>query len=200
MRIELCGGIASGKSTFASVAQNYLANSIAVYEQISDNCFLTDFYLDPKYYAFETEIAFLLQHMHQIKVAQKTSNVLICDYSLEQDYAYGESNLVGGALNAFYQTYQEAINQIHPADLILFFDCPINVLLKRIKTRNRGNERGIDSEYLSHTINCLKQRLESVACPVVVIDSEKYDFRNNSVFLNIWSNVMEKSENIFELR
>lgn len=93
MRIETCGGIAAGKTTLASALKACFPNSHTVLENAFSGDFLSDFYLDSKYYAYETEVFFLLQHMHQLKVGQRENMPLVCEFSLEQDSFYGENNL-----------------------------------------------------------------------------------------------------------
>lgn len=70
MRIEICGGIASGKTTLAKLLEE---NGIgkAIYENFEKNPFWEAFYKNPSKYAFETEIAFTLQHYHEIKKKQQ---------------------------------------------------------------------------------------------------------------------------------
>jgi deoxyadenosine/deoxycytidine kinase len=57
-RIEIAGGIASGKTTLARLLRK--VGLQAIHEQFRKNPFFTAFYEDPGYTAFETEITFLL--------------------------------------------------------------------------------------------------------------------------------------------
>ena len=69
-RIEICGGIASGKTTLANLLAR--SNIDPILEDFQTNLFWRAFYADPAGTAFETEITFLLQHYHQIKTARKS--------------------------------------------------------------------------------------------------------------------------------
>lgn len=80
-RIEICGNIASGKTTFATLSQAYGYN--AILEDFKKIPYLEDFYFSPSEFAFETEISFTLQHYYQIKKA--SSNTFITDFSLIND-------------------------------------------------------------------------------------------------------------------
>lgn len=178
VRIELCGGIASGKTTLAAALKARFPAWEAVFENAFSNDFLTDFYKDPQYYAYETEIFLLLQHMHQIKSARRSGMALVCDYSLEQDISYAENNLNPQEYQAFETVYREALRQIGAPDLILFLECPAERLLERIANRGRESERSVDRAYLEHTVRCLRERVKSAPAEVAVIDSREYDFRN----------------------
>lgn len=191
MRIELCGGIASGKTTFASALEKHLASFTAVYEDFSSNTFLDDFYQDISRYAYETEISFLLQHMHQIKTAKLKGTDFICDFSIEQDYAYAVNNLESASELSFEEIYKETIRQIEHPNLIIFLQCPSQVLIERIRARGRSNEQGIDSKYLDTTVYALKNRLSQQKSDVIVVDSNQYDFRNTIVMEKIISDILQ---------
>ena len=180
MRIELCGGIASGKTTLTSALGAIFPHCDLVKENVFPEVFLNDFYLDPTYYAYETESFFLLQHMHQIKLQQRSAENLICDFSLEQDYAYGESNLRPEEVSSFQGMYQVVRTQIGFPDYIIFLECPIDILLKRIAARGRENERDVDADYLNSSLQCLKERLSKLETKIITVDSHQFDFHKRS--------------------
>lgn len=82
--IEVCGGIASGKTTFASLMKNIGLNP--VFEDFKKSPFWEAFYRNPGKYIFETEVSFILSHYHQIKKTLESSknNKLIYDFSFLQ--------------------------------------------------------------------------------------------------------------------
>lgn len=198
MRIELCGGIASGKTTLAAALRKCFPHCSTVLEDIFSQGVLNDFYRDPRYYAFETEIYILLQHMHQIKTAQREASPLLCDFSLEQDYSYGESNLKRDEFDAFQKIYQVAMGQLQAPDLIIFLECPVDVLLHRIAERGQASEKTIDEDYLRMTISQLKGRLKRIDRKTVVIDSSRYDFRKKSAVLSLLSGPLRLCRQILE--
>lgn len=177
VRIELCGGIASGKTTLATALRARFPAWEAVLENAFANGFLADFYRDPSRYAYETETFLLLQHLHQIKSARRRGAMLVCDYSLEQDASYAENNLSPEEYRSFEAVYREALRQTGAPDLILFLECPAERLLERIAARGRESERSVDRAYLEHTVRCLRDRVKSAPADVAVIDSCEYDFR-----------------------
>lgn len=191
MRIELCGGIASGKTTFARALETHLPHFKAVYEDFSSNTFLDDFYKDTVKYAYETEISFLLQHMHQMKTAQSRGLDLVCDFSLEQDYAYAVSNLEAVSRRSFVEVYKETIRQIRSSDLIVFLQCPSHVLVERIHARGRSSEMEINTTYLDDTVHALRDRLSHQKSDVIIIDSNRYDFRNPTDMKKITTDILQ---------
>ena len=69
MRIEICGGIASGKTSLAKLLEEHTIGTV-IYEDFKVNPFWEAFYNNPGEYIFETELTFTLQHYHEIKKRQ----------------------------------------------------------------------------------------------------------------------------------
>ncbi len=90
-RIEVCGGIASGKTTLANLLHKLDIPSTL--ENFAANPFMQQFYADPIKTAFETEITFLLQHYHQTKIAANLNKRFVCDFSFLLDLAYARVTL-----------------------------------------------------------------------------------------------------------
>ncbi len=179
MRIEICGGIAAGKTTLAKSLE--VLGYACIYEDFSLIAPLDDFYADPERYNFETEFFFLLQHMYQLKKQYQTSGCVICDYSFEQDYAYAKQNIVGNAWKGFKLVFDEVLTQIREASLIINLQCAPEILQERIIARGRINEKMVSIDYLKNTVNQVNNRLNEIFVRVVHLDSGVYDFRDIEV-------------------
>lgn len=179
-RIEICGGIASGKTTLANLLLNENLNVIN--EKFELNPFLVDFYKNPEYFSFETEICFLLQHYHQIKVAQLNGLNSVCDFSFILDKAYcnvtvskqNENNIINKLIDEIY------LQVSHP-DLVVYLKCPPDILLERIVTRDRTMEQNISVDYISNIIKELELALSTVKSQILVIDSNSIDFASDPI-------------------
>ena len=174
-RIEICGNIASGKTTLCS---NLNSGKIAVFENFKENPFYIDFYSDPITYSFETEITFLLQHYHSIKRV-KEDLLLVCDFSLLLDIAYADVNLSGERHRIFLEIVDELQKEIGHPSKIIFLTCPVEMLLQRIISRNREVETSITVDYLRAIEKAVLFRIReiSIKVPIVTIDSNTIDFR-----------------------
>lgn len=146
-RIEMLGGLGSGKTTLAHLIEDF--GSTVSYEQFSSVPFWKEFYVDPGRYAFETEIGFLLQHYHQIKRASDTAGWTICDFSLIQDRVYAEVNLTGSQKDAFLAVYDEIKRELGEPDLLIHLTCGEDQQLRRMQARGRAEETNVDRAYLS---------------------------------------------------
>ena len=177
-RIEVAGGIASGKTTFVeALASGFMP----VYEDHGVNPFWKAFYTNPSAHAFETEVTFLLQHYHFAKLAARsTKNPLLLDHSFELDVAYAELGLVGDRKAIFESIYGEVHSELGWPDVLVFVTCGVEEAARRIRTRARPLEAGLSLEFLSDLSGRLHRRVEEISArvPVLRVNSEEIDFRN----------------------
>jgi len=176
-RVEICGSIASGKTT---LCQCMAKNSLPLFEEFHKNPFFEDFYADPTAYSFETEITFLLQHYHLIK-KQKFTSLIACDYSLLLDMAYADVNLAGDRSKIFFEIVEELQKEIGLPKNIIHLVCPEEVLLKRIIKRSRKAETSITIDYLRSLHKAISLRVKEFSCQIstLIIDSHAIDFRSD---------------------
>ena len=179
MRIEICGGIATGKTTLTR--QLSCMGLVGVFEDFSSIAFLPDFYETPELYTYETEIAFLLQHTFQIKKNSTIANLIVCDYSIEQDFAYALNNLHNHEMESFKQVYNISRSKMEDTTLIICLQAEPWTLKERIKERGRASEQGISIDYLASTCAQVKERMKSVTTPVVFFDTDKLNFLDMEV-------------------
>lgn len=176
-RIEICGGIASGKTSFARLFQRTRIKPI--YEDFRANPFLKAFYARPDQYAFENEISFLLQHYHQIKAARifNPSRPYICDFSLYLDKAY-TAVTVRGPKAAFDSVFQHVIADLSPPDLLVYLDCDAETQMRRIRRRRRKIEEGITLKYLQSLNSAIRSLVSKrkVVQQVISVNSMTEDF------------------------
>lgn len=173
--IEICGNIASGKTTLcqALAKKEYLP----IFEDFQSNPFFQDFYEDPATYSFETEVTFLLQHYNLIK-KQKTESAIVCDYSLLLDMAYADVNLTGNRLKIFFEIVEELQLELGLSTQIIHLICPEEILLKRIIQRSREAEATIPLDYLTSISKAISLRVKEIASkvPILTVDSNAIDF------------------------
>lgn len=176
-RIEICGGIASGKTTLANLLARLDIEPIL--ENFQTNPFWQAFYNDPAGTAFETEITFLLQHYHEIKAAEKLHNKLVCDFSLLLDLSYAYVTLPQDKLEVFLTVYRAVSKELSPTRLLIYLKCDPNIELNRIRQRGRDVESSITVEYLEQINLRLEKFIESYVGELFVVDSGLLDFAND---------------------
>lgn len=175
MRIELCGGIASGKTSFASLLSKI--GTTQIFESFEINPFWGAFYSDPSKYAFETEISFTLQHYHQVK-KQYEDKPIVCDYSFLLDLAYAEMGLSGSQLDTFRAVYQEIQRELPPPSLIIHLQCEPEIELSRIRARGRDVEKNISVDFLKSLNKAVMDQINLVKndLTILTIDSARNNF------------------------
>lgn len=178
-RLEICGGIASGKTSLAKLlAEHNIANPI--YENFQSNPFWEAFYTDIGKYIFETELTFTLQHYHDIKKQAHQEKLLVCDYSTVLDIAYAKIGLGGNKLKIFEQMTHEICQDIGKPKAIIYLQCSPEEELKRIKKRARNIEKNITINFLdSLNFEIQKNILLTKNIKIIDINSQQYDFVNN---------------------
>lgn len=180
-RIEICGGIASGKTTLAQALTNTGMGMACSLERFESNPFWSAFYDDPTRNAFETETTFLLQHYHQIKEERCSSklSVLVCDYSLLLDRAYAFTTLAADELPPFLAVYDLVTKRLPPPTIIVHLRCDADEEFSRIARRGRTVERTATLELLVRLNAAIEQQLAApdLDVPILRIDSDRLDFR-----------------------
>lgn len=178
--VEVCGGIASGKTTFASLFNQ--SNITPIYEDFKKSPFWESFYCNPGKYIFETEISFILLHYHQIKLTLKSNkNNLICDFSFLLDLAYAKIGMTDSKLHAFECVLDEIKRELPTPELIVYLDCDAQTELERIRKRARAEESSIHLEFLDSLNKALALEVEKIEpqVPVITVNSAEKDFAND---------------------
>lgn len=178
-RIEICGGIASGKTTLAQLLES--KQFVASFEDFRSNPFWKIFYEDPGRYSFETEVTFLLQHYNQIKQSIQSSQRAVLDTSLVLDLAYADVNLSGAYRGAFDSVFSVVSGEVGVPNLLVHLVCSAETELERIRARNRSEEKSITTSYLSQVNDAVAKRVESQSFGVAVLtlDSDELDFAHD---------------------
>jgi deoxyadenosine/deoxycytidine kinase len=120
-------------------------------ENVDENPFLVNFYQDPKKFGFQTQIFFLLRRYKQAAELGQMDlfqNVVISDYLFEKDRIFARVNLEDNEFWLYEQLFQILRKRLTTPDLVLFLQAKTEVLMERIKKRNRKYEKSISFKYL----------------------------------------------------
>lgn len=175
-RIEICGNIASGKTTLTRGLAD-CGIEITIEEKYLENPFIGRFYENPSFFSFETEITFLLQHYHAIKTSKQHSRI-VCDYSLTLDKAYADVTLAPVRRDIFLSIAAELEQEVGQPTMVIYLKCPEDVLLTRIRERNRSFEASIDVGYLKALSDAIAARMAELpsSIKVITINSNETNF------------------------
>jgi deoxyguanosine kinase len=175
-RIEICGGIASGKTTFARLFEDA---ATVLLEDFTSVPFWSAFCHSPTTYGLEAEISFLLQHYHQIKrhvLENPARGLLVCDFSFSLDYAYSVVSLDERKREAFNAVYNEVIADLGPPRLIVQLACSPETQMRRIRARGRSVEDRLTLGFLQSLNSAVGGPIAPAHLPRLAFDSESTDF------------------------
>jgi deoxyguanosine kinase len=174
--IEGCLGV--GKTTVASGLALH-RNSKLLLENFESNPFLHAFYENPSANAFETEFSFLLLHFHQLKshVSAVANSEVISDFHLAKDLLYADLNLSDvRAKGLFRDLYELCLVKTLEPDLIVYLSAPTELLVERIRSRNRDFESAIDFAYCSTVNSAYEEFFQRHTGKKIDVRMEEWDF------------------------
>lgn len=177
--IVIEGPIGVGKTTLGQLMGKALSARL-VLEKSEDNPFLREFYTDPKRYAFQTQIFFLLSRYRQhLEFSQLDlfERVTITDYFLPKDKIFAELVLSEEELSLYNQIYPLLNLRVPTPDLVIYLQADTDALLDRIKERGRDYEKPIGWDYLDRVNQAYNHFFfRYTDSPLLVIETTAIDF------------------------
>ena len=180
--VAIEGVIGVGKTSLAQLLEGRL-NAKLVMEKFEENPFLSDFYIDPERYAFQTQLFFLLsryrqqQELRQIDVFHK---LVISDYMFVKDRLFASLNLDEKEMSLYDSVAKILEKNILNPDLVIYLQADTSRLMDRIVHRGRDFEKNISPEYidgLNQVYNEYFFRFQD--CPLFIINTNDIDFVHN---------------------
>jgi deoxyadenosine/deoxycytidine kinase len=182
MHVAIAGNIGAGKTTLTQlVAKHY--NWKAEYEDVIENPFLEDFYMDMKRWSFNLQIYFLNSRFRQILQIRESNADIIQDRTIYEDAFIFAPNLhaMGLMSNRDFENYSSLFNLMESVtespDLLIYLRSTVPNLVKQIQKRGREYENSISIDYL----NKLNERYEAWVETydkgnLLIIDVDQLDF------------------------
>tara|TARA_A100001011_G_C13880505_1_gene662751 strand:- start:230 stop:631 length:402 start_codon:yes stop_codon:yes gene_type:complete len=130
----------------------------------------------------------------------KMNKGVVQDRTIYEDVEIFAKNLydMGKMKNRDWENYKGLFLAIEPSlkkpDLIVYLKTSTDILLSRIKTRNRTFEQNIDPEYL-HILNISYNKWieNEKRYPVLIIETDKFDiFKDKEKFYDIENKILDK--------
>lgn len=150
--IAIEGPIGVGKSSLAERLATSFGCDV-VREKADENPFLEHFYRHPEQSALPVQLHFLTERVKQwneLCQNELFSKGIVADFMLEKDRLFAQLTLTTEEFKLYDQMYQTLSVQKTNADLVVYLQAPVDVLLSRIKKRGIHHEKGIDRHYLQN--------------------------------------------------
>ena len=177
--IVIEGPLGVGKTSLAKMLAEKM-NGQTLMEDVEENPFLFNFYQDPQKYRFQAQIFFLLRRYEQAQAMGQMdlfNRVVISDYLFDKDRIFAQVNLDDNEFWLYEQLFQILRKRVTPPDLVLFLQANTDVLMDRIKKRNRKYERSISFKYLEKINQAFNDFFFHYAdCPLLVVNASEIDF------------------------
>jgi deoxyadenosine/deoxycytidine kinase len=177
--IALEGPIGVGKTTLAEFLANEFKGQTLL-EEVNDNPFLDNFYKDRKKYAFQTQLFFLLSRYKQQKdLGQQElfNSTVVSDYLFAKDKIFAYLNLDENELALYEQIYRLLDARIPKPDLVIYLQARTEVLIERIRKRNKDYEKDIEEEYIESLVEAYNRYFFYYTdSPLLVVNTSDIDF------------------------
>ena len=179
--IVIEGPLGVGKTSLAVKLAERI-NGQTLLENTEDNPFLDKFYQNPKRYAFQIQIFFLLRrYQHSMEIHQKGlfKRIIVSDYLFDKDRIFARTNLEDNEFWLYEQLFQLLKKRIPPPDLVIFLQAKTEILMERIKKRDMEYERAINFKYLDEINQAFNDFFFHYSdAPMLVVNASNIDFVN----------------------
>ena len=177
--IAVEGPIGVGKTSVAQLLAQRL-DARATLEEWSQNPFLKDFYDARPGAAFQVEMFYLLSRYRQQQTLMQRdlfSEQVLVDYVFEKSKLFANLNLEDSELVIFDKLYALLGESVPRPDLVVYLQASTEVLLKRIRSRGRREEKGLSEEYLAEVNRAYNYYFfHYSATPLLVVNTSDVDF------------------------
>jgi len=180
--IAIEGVIGVGKTSLAKLLAERL-DARLILEEPEANPFLEDFYKEPRRYAFQTQMFFLVNRYQELR--EKTQPDLfhegiVSDYLFQKDRIFANINLSDRELHLYDQVAPLLERDLVAPDLVVYLQAGSDVLLERIRERGRGYERLMEPKYIRTLVEAYNYFFfRYKAAPLLIINASQIDFVRN---------------------
>ena len=186
------GPIGAGKTTLAQLLALHL-NATLILEDVDGNAFLPDFYRDKDRWALGTQMAFLISRYEQLRTIPPSRNrPVVADYTQAKDPIFARALLHDREVELYERVSAGLDASIFRPDLTVYVDARNDVLLDRIRRRNRPYERSIDAEYLDALRAAYAHHRNSTGeVRVLSFDTSTLDLSSESQLISLYKKITD---------
>jgi deoxyadenosine/deoxycytidine kinase len=152
--VAMAGNIGAGKTTAAKLISRKLGFELFD-EPVIDNRFLRDYYADMRRWSFTLQLEFLIRRVEHHELIHRVTKSCVQDRTLYEDpeifakYLHGLGFMRDSELDLYFEYFQRLNRNLPKPDKVIVLEVPeMDVLLSRIHTRGREEEKGISTEFL----------------------------------------------------
>jgi deoxyadenosine/deoxycytidine kinase len=197
--ITVAGNIGVGKSTLVELLAERLAWE-PVYEAVTENPYLADFYENMRRWSFHSQVFFLSRRLQQHHDLLQRNTSVIQDRSVYEDAEvfarnlYRKGHLSERDWRCYQDLYMTFATLLRPPHLVVYLRASVPTLRRRISQRGRDYEQTITDEYLAQ----INELYEAWAggfdlCPVLTVDTNNLNYVQYDTHLDqIWYKIEDR--------
>ncbi|MCY0149330.1 deoxynucleoside kinase [Hoeflea sp. G2-23] len=200
--IIVSGNIATGKSTLSRILSNSM-NYDVLYEDVSGNEFISDFYEDMSRWAMHSQLYFLYSRARMLKNKNNNTRKVILDRSISEDFFVFSQNLLNRGLMSprEFKLVQECYDNIKDiesdVDLCVYLYDEPEYIMNKVIERDNVYEKGIDINYIESLNRLYEQWMETRPYKnIIKLRTSDIDFRKNDAVDIIINKITENINTI----
>jgi deoxyguanosine kinase len=177
--VAIEGVIGVGKTSLARLlAERFRAR--LVLEEPEANPFLADFYKDPRRYAFQTQMFFLVSRYKDLRERVHPDlfhEGIVADYLFQKDRIFANLNLSDRELMLYDAIAPHLESEVPAPDLVVYLQASPERILERIQQRGRPYEKLMDPKYtatLAEAYNYFFFHFRDA--PLLVVNTDEMNF------------------------
>src|SRR5580658_686312 len=186
------GPIGAGKTTLAQLLALHLGATL-VLEDVDGNAFLPDFYADRERWALGAQLAFLISRFEQLRtIPPARTRPVVSDYTQAKDPIFAWALLHDREVELYERLSMGLEPSVCRPDLTVYVDAQDDVLLDRIRRRNRLYETSIDAEYLDALRQAYARHHNSTGrVRVLILDTSTLNLRSESQLNALYKKILD---------
>jgi deoxyadenosine/deoxycytidine kinase len=184
--VAVAGNIGTGKTTLSNMLANHFRWD-AHFESVSDNPYLSDFYVDMKRWSFPLQIYFMTHRVKSHQNITEGTSSAIQDRTIYEDANIFARNLFEQNLmeerdyHNYLEVYKVVTSTLQAPDLMIYLRKSLPKLKEQIKKRGRDYEQDMPEDYLSNLNRYYDEWIDRYDLGnKLVIESDHLDFVANT--------------------
>jgi deoxyadenosine/deoxycytidine kinase len=177
------GVIGVGKTSLARLLAERLQAKL-VLEEVEENPFLKDFYVDRARFAFQTQMHFLFSRYQQQRTLRQTelfTERMVADYLFQKDRIFAGLNLSDRELVLYERMVGWLELEVPRPDIVVYLQASPDTLMMRITRRGRPYERDMQRDYIRQLNEAYNHFFfHYLDSPLLVVNTNGIDFVNNT--------------------
>jgi deoxyguanosine kinase len=181
------GVIGVGKTTLARLLARKLHAHLEL-EEVETNPFLKDFYEDRRRWAFQTQLFFLFSRYRQQRELTQIDLFkahVVSDYFFVKDRIFASLNLSDDEMVLYDKVMELMEREIPAPDAVLYLQASTDMLMERIRKRDRPFERNITTDYIESLNEAYSHFFFHYrGSPVLVVSTDEVDFLRHEAYVD----------------